>query len=69
MFDEAGLREAARQAFEEKLAQRQMEHAAALAREQLNTAQAAASAAKMAAWAAVAAALGAIGQVIVAVLK
>jgi len=31
MFDEAGLREAARQKFEEELAQRQMDHASALA--------------------------------------
>jgi hypothetical protein len=31
MFDEAGLREAARQKFEEALAQRQMDHASALA--------------------------------------
>jgi hypothetical protein len=61
--------QAARQDFEEKLAQRQMDHAAVLTREQLHTAQAAAKAAKLAAWAATAAALGAIGQVIVAVLK
>jgi hypothetical protein len=46
MFDDAGMREAARQAFEEKLAQRQMDHASALAREQLDIAQAAARAAK-----------------------
>jgi hypothetical protein len=61
--------QAARQNFEENLAQRQMDHALALAKEQLATAQAAARAAKWAAWAAGVAALGAIGQVIVAVLK
>jgi hypothetical protein len=69
MFDEAGVREAARQNFEENLAQRQMDHATALAREQLDTARAAAKAAKWAAWAAGVAALGAIGQIIVAALK
>jgi hypothetical protein len=69
MFNEAGIREAARQEFEENLAQRQMDHAASLEREQLDTAQAAARAAKMAAWAAGVAALGAIGQIIVAALK
>jgi hypothetical protein len=69
MFEAVGKREAARQEFEEKLAQRQMDHAAALASEQLNTARAAAKAAKWAAWAAGVAALGAIGQIIVAALK
>ena len=59
---------AARQ-FDEALAQRQMDQASKLAREQLSTAQAAASAAKWAAGAAVLAALGAIGQVIVAIAK
>jgi hypothetical protein len=61
--------QAARQDFEEKLAQRQMDHAAKLAREQLNTVQAAAKAAKWAAWAAGVAALGAIGQIIVAFVR
>ena len=69
MFDDAGMRGAARQDFEEKLAQRQMDHAAVLAKEQLDTARSAARAAKMAAWAAGVAALGAIGQIIVAALK
>jgi hypothetical protein len=69
LSDAAEAREAARQGFEEKLAQRQIDHAAALAREQLDTAQAAARAAKMPAWAAGVAALGAIGQIIVAALK
>jgi hypothetical protein len=69
MSDLADTREAARQKFEEKLAQRQMDHAAGLAKEQLYTAQAAARAAKMAALAAGVAALGTIGQIIVAVLK
>ena len=69
MFDEAGVREAARQEFEEKLAQRQMDHAATLAKEQLSTAQSAAKAARMAAWAAVAAAVGAILQVLIAAMK
>jgi hypothetical protein len=59
--------QAARQKFEEELAQRQMDHAAALAKEQLDTAQSAARAARMAAWAAAASAVGAIGQVIVAI--
>src|SRR5437764_15444302 len=62
-------REEGRQKHQSELAQRQMEHAAALAREQLDTSQAAARAAKWAAWAAGVAALGAIGQVIVAVLR
>ena len=61
--------QATRQRFEEELAQRQMGHATALAKEQRDTAQSAARAARMAAWAAVAAALGAIGQVIVAIVK
>jgi hypothetical protein len=61
--------QAARQEFEEKLVEGQMVHAAALAREQLNTAQAAARAAKMAAWAAIAAALGAIAQAVIAIVK
>jgi hypothetical protein len=62
-------REMSRQDFEEKLVQRQIDHAATLAREQLNTAQAAAKAAKWAAWAAGVAALGAIGQIFVAIVK
>jgi hypothetical protein len=61
--------QAARQQFEEKLAQRQMDHASSLAREQLDTAQSAARAARMAAWAAAAAAVGAIAQAIIAILK
>jgi hypothetical protein len=61
--------QATRQQFEEELAQRQMDHAAALAKEQLDTAQAAARAAKMAAWAAIAAAIGAITQVVIAIVK
>ena len=65
----ADTREASRQKFDDELAQRQMDHATKLAREQLDTAQAAARAAKMAAWAAGIAALGAIGQVIVAIVK
>ena len=48
----ADAREANRQKFDEALAQRQMDHAAAIAKEQLATAQAAARAAKWAAWAA-----------------
>jgi hypothetical protein len=61
--------QANRQDFEEKLAQRQMDHSATLPKAQLDTAQAAARAAKWAAWAAGVAALGAIGQVIVAIVK
>jgi hypothetical protein len=61
--------QAARQKFEEELAQRQMDHASRLAREQLDTAQAAATAAKWAAVAAGVAALGAIGQLIVAFVR
>jgi hypothetical protein len=38
MFKASGEREAARQQFEEKLSRRQMDHASALAREQLDTA-------------------------------
>ena len=59
----------ARQKFEEELAKRQMDHADALAREQLGTAQAAARAARMAAWAAIAAAFGAIAQAVIAIVK
>ena len=58
------MRESARHEFEEKLAQRQMDHASELAKEQLDTAQAAARAAKMAAWAAGMAALGAVGIIV-----
>jgi hypothetical protein len=47
----------------------QLDHAAALAKEQLDTAQAAARAAKMASWAAAAAAAGAIAQAIIAIVK
>ena len=65
----ADAREAGRQRFDEELAQRQMDYASKLAREQLDTAQAAARAAKMAAWAAAAAAAGAIVQVIVVIVK
>jgi hypothetical protein len=64
MFDKVDMREAARHEFEEKLAQRQMDHASELAKEQLDTAQAAARAAKMAAWAAGVAALGAVGIIV-----
>jgi hypothetical protein len=69
MFEAAGKRESARQEFEEKLAQRQMDHAAALAKEQLDTAEAAARAAKRAAWAAAAATVGAIAQAIIAAMR
>ena len=69
MSEAAKAREAGRQKFDEELAQRQMDHAAALAKEQLDTAQAAARAAKWAAGAAFLAALGAITQVIVAYMK
>ena len=65
----ADAREARRQKFDEELAQRQMDHASKLAREQLGTAQAAARAATMAAWAAGVAALGAIGQLVVAIVR
>lgn len=65
----ADAREASRQRFDDELTQRQMDHASKLARQQLNTAQAAAKAAKWAAWAAGVAALGAIVQVIVAIVK
>jgi hypothetical protein len=61
--------QAARQDLEERLVQRQLDHAAALAKEQLDTAQAAARAAKMASWAAAAAAAGAIAQAIIAIVK
>jgi hypothetical protein len=64
----ADAREVNRQKFDEALAQRQMDHSSKLAREQLNTAQAAAKAAKWAAWAAGIAALGAIGQLVVAIV-
>ena len=64
----ADAREANRQKFDEALAQRQMDHGAAIAKEQLDTAQAAARAAKWAAWAAGIAALGAIGQLVVAIV-
>jgi hypothetical protein len=61
--------QAIRQQFEEELAQRQMGHAAALAREQLDTARAARTAAWAAAIAAFLSAVGAIGQLIVAIVK
>jgi len=61
--------ERSRRDFEQNLAQQKMDRAAALAREQLNTAQAAATAAKMAAWAAGVAALGAIAQAVIAIVK
>jgi hypothetical protein len=64
----ADAREASRQKFDDELAQRQMDHGATLAKDQLNTAQAAARAAKFAAWAAGVAALGAIGQLGVAIV-
>jgi hypothetical protein len=69
MSAEADTREASRQKFDDELAQRQMDHASKLAKEQLDTAQAAARAATMAACAAGVAALGAIGQIIVALVK
>jgi multidrug efflux pump subunit AcrA (membrane-fusion protein) len=69
MSEAADNREINRQRFDEELAKRQMDHAAALAREQLDTAQSAARAARMAAWAAVAAALGAITQAVIAIVK
>lgn len=61
--------QAARHKFEEELVQRQMDHASALAKEQLDTARSAARAAKWAVWAAVFSAVGAIGQFIVAMVK
>jgi hypothetical protein len=68
MSTAADAREASRQKFDDELAQRRMDHAAAVAKEQLDTAQAAARAAKWAAVAAGVAALGAIGQLFVAIV-
>jgi hypothetical protein len=65
----ADAREASRQKFDEELAQRQMDHASKLGREQLATAQGTEKAANRAMWAAWAAAAGAIAQVIVALMK
>jgi len=65
----ADAREASRQKFDEDLAQRQMDHASKLGREQLATAQGTEKAANRAMWAAWAAAAGAIAQVIVALMK
>ena len=69
MSAEADAREASRQKFDEELAQRQMDHASKLGREQLATAQGTEKAANRAMWAAWAAAAGAIAQVIVALMK
>jgi len=65
----ADAREASRQKFDEDLAQRQMDHASKLGREQLDTAMGTKKAANRAMWAAWAAAAGAIAQVIVALMK
>ena len=65
----ADAREASRQKFDEELAQRQMDHASKLGREQLDTAMGTKKAANRAMWAAWAAAAGAIAQVIVALMK
>jgi hypothetical protein len=46
-----------------------MDNAASLAKEQLDTAEAAARAARMAAWAAVASAFGVVVQVIIAIVR
>jgi hypothetical protein len=51
MFNAEGERDVKRKQFEEALAQRQMDHAAALAKEHLGAAQSAAKAARLAAWA------------------
>jgi hypothetical protein len=61
--------QAARQVFEEKLTKRQMDHAAAIAKKQLDTARGAKWAAISAAIAAFLSAAGAIGQVIIAITK
>jgi hypothetical protein len=69
LFNAEGERQAKRQEFESALAQRQMDHATALAKEHLGAAQSAARAAKFAAWATGAAALGAFTQAVIAALK
>jgi hypothetical protein len=61
LFNAEGERETKRRAWEEALAKRQMDHAAALSKEQLGAAMAA-QAAKRAVWATGFAALGAIIQ-------
>jgi hypothetical protein len=64
----ADARENSRQVFDAELSHRQMDHASKLAKEQLDTAHAAARAAKWAACAAGVAALGATGQLVVAIV-
>jgi hypothetical protein len=68
MSTAADARQARQQKSDEELEQRQIDHAAKLAKEQLDTAHAAARAAKWAAVAAGVAALGAIGQLVVAIV-
>jgi hypothetical protein len=69
MSSAADNREISRQKFDEDLAQRQMDHASTLAKEQLDTARSAARAAKWAVWAAASSAVGAIGLLIVALVR
>jgi hypothetical protein len=68
-FNAEGDRDAKRKEFEKALAERQMDHATTLAKDQIGAAQSAARAARWAAWATAAAALGAVAQAIIAALK
>src|SRR4029077_5968688 len=68
-FNAEGDRDAKRKEFENALADRQMDHATALAKDQVGAAKSAARAARWAAGATAAAALGAIAQAIIAALK
>jgi hypothetical protein len=69
LFNAAGDREVKRRQFDEALAQKQMDHATALAKEQVGAAKSASKAAKWAAAATGLAALGAIAQAVIAAWK
>lgn len=69
LFNAEGERDVKRKQFEEALAERQMAHATALAKEQLGAAQSAAKAARLAAWATAFAAIAAIAQAVIAAIK
>ena len=69
LFNAAGERDVKRKQFEEKLADRQMEHATALTDKQLETARSVARATRLAAWAAGLSALGAVVMAIMEVVR